>query len=407
MQLIRLTLDAPLRRARSVGLVLAVLLLGLDLYQVEAAPDNATPATGFIINTPLDYQVTQRQGKKTSPIRVSLQLKQAAQGGDRLEFRLEGAPHSGSWKRLTTLMRDQVGVETEMSAPSGGWYALQLRLLRKGDVIASGQVDHVGVGEIFVISGQSNSANHGEERQKTQTRLVSSFYKGRWQLADDPQPGASGGGGSFVPPFADAMATKLNVPVGIVATGAGGTSVREWLPKGTRFPNPPTVEGNVKMLPSGQWESKGGLYDTLVARMKSLGPNGFRAVLWHQGESDANQADKTRTLPGEAYRTFLQKVIQDSSRDIGWNPPWFVALVSYHTPTDTGSEDIRNAQRALWRSGVALEGPDSDALVGAARDANGKGIHFSGPGLREHGLRWSEKVLPWLETQIAHPKSHR
>lgn len=405
MQPICLNPDRSIRRVRSLALVAAAIILSLAPHRGTAAGEVAPPASGLVISAPLDYQVTQRQSGKTTPIRISLQLKQAAQNGDRLEFRLEGATKQDSWKRLATLTRDQVGVETQIGAPSGGWYALQLRIRRKGDVIASAQVDHVGVGEVFVISGQSNSANHGDERQKTQTRRVSAFYKGRWQLADDPQPGASGGGGSFVPPFADAMVSRLNVPVGIVATGAGGTSVREWLPKGTRFPHPPTVEANVKMLPNGEWESKGGLYDNLVTRMKSLGPHGFRAVLWHQGESDANQADKTRTLPGDAYRSFLQKVIQDSSRDIGWTPPWFVALVSYHTPTDTGSEDIRNAQKALWRSGVALEGPDSDALVGAARDADGKGIHFSGPGLREHGRRWSEKVLPWLETQLAHPKS--
>lgn len=407
MQRIDLTPILFRRHDRVLGLLLISLFLGGGWHPVDAAPNNGTSAPELTITAPLDYQVTQRGQDKTTPIRLSLQIKAASQEGDRLEFRLGGAPKQDSWKKLMTLARGQVAVESEIRVPSGGWYALQLRIRRKSDVIASAQVDHVGVGEVFVISGQSNSANHGEERQKTQTRRVSSFYKGRWQLADDPQPGASGGGGSFVPPFADAIVAKLNVPVGIVATGAGGTSVREWLPKGTRFPHPPTVEGNVRMLTNGEWESKGGLYENLVARMKSLGPNGFRAVLWHQGESDANQSDKTRTLPGEAYRTFLEKVIQDSSRDIGWTPPWFVALVSYHTPNDTGSEDIRDAQKALWRSGVALEGPDSDALIGAARDANGKGIHFSGPGLREHGLRWAEKVLPWLEAQGGHLKARR
>jgi len=35
--------------------------------------------------------------------------------------------------------------------------------------------------------------------------------------------------------------------------------------------------------------------------MQLVGPRGFRAVLWHQGESDANQKDPTRTLPGLQY----------------------------------------------------------------------------------------------------------
>ena len=45
-------------------------------------------------------------------------------------------------------------------------------------------------------------------------------------------------------------------------------------------------------------------------------------VLWHQGESDANQADKTRTLAGNLYREYLEKLIRDSRRETGWEAPW-------------------------------------------------------------------------------------
>ena len=139
----------------------------------------------------------------------------------------------------------------------------------------------------------------------------------------------------------------------------------------------------------------------LVGRMKQMGPHGFRAVLWHQGESDANQQDQTRTLPGNLYREYLERVIKQSRRAIGWEAPWFVAQVSYHVPGDEASPDIRAAQASLWRDGIALAGPDSDALKGDLRENGGKGVHFSGPGLREHAARWVEKVTPWLEQQQA------
>jgi hypothetical protein len=155
----------------------------------------------------------------------------------------------------------------------------------------------------------------------------------------------------------------------------------------------------VQQAPGGEWESKGLIFSTFSARMKQLGPHGFRAVLWHQGESDAHQADATRTLPGQLYREYLEKLIHDSRREIGWNAPWFVALVSYHGPGDEASPDIRAAQAWLWRKRIALEGPDSDALKGDLRESGGQGVHFSGPGLREHAARWVEKVGPWLERQ--------
>ena len=261
-------------------------------------------------------------------------------------------------------------------------------------------IEHLGIGEVFVVAGQSNSANYGEEKQNTTTKRVTAFDGKQWQLANDPQPGAGGRGGSFMPPFGDAISKKFNVPVGFVACGIGATSVREWLPKGTKFPNPPTIERRVEQLPDGKWISKGEAFEMLIGRLKPFGPNGFRAVLWHQGESDANQKDQTRTLKGNLYREYLEKVIKDSNDKIGWMAPWFVAQASYHVPGDEASPDIREAQASLWKDGVAFEGPDSDAIKGNFRQNKGKGVHFSGDGLREHATQWTGKITPWLEQQL-------
>lgn len=263
--------------------------------------------------------------------------------------------------------------------------------------MAEARVEHVGVGEVFVVAGQSNSANHGEERQSPRTGRVASFSGNAWGLAHDPQPGASGSGGSFLPAFGDALAERLNVPIGLMACGVGATSVREWLPKGSKFPNPPTLTGNVVQTSSGDWEARGNLFETFAQRLRSIGTNGFRAVLWHQGESDANQADPSRTLPGHLYQQYLEQLILASRQAAGWDMPWFVAQASYHTPSDTGSEDIRAAQRAVCQVPGVHSGPDTDQLGGTFRDSGGTGVHFSGPGLREHGARWAQSVIPWLE----------
>ena len=163
--------------------------------------------------------------------------------------------------------------------------------------------------------------------------------------------------------------------------------------QGVRFANPPTLTNRVVAIAAGEWESDGALR-ILVHRVNQLGPQGFRALLWHQGESDANQQDPTRTLPGEVYRTLLEQLIRNTQRAAGWPFPWFVAQASYHTPDDPGSPDIRAAQRALWQTGAALEGPDTDALGGDFRDGNGRGVHFSALGLREHRRRWGGEGRP-------------
>jgi len=349
--------------------------------------------------SPQDYQVFQRASKDKGAIAIRGEFTGPAAKTTTIEARLVADGKAGEWIKLPARF-DGAKFSAELDAPAGGWYRVEARVLSGDQVLAENSVEHVGVGEIFVVAGQSNSANHGEEKQTTKTGRVANFDGRRWQLANDPQPGASGGGGSFLPPFGDAIAQRFNVPVGFVACGIGATSVREWLPKGTTFPNPPTIESRVAKLPDGAWESKGAAFEMFTDRMKLLGPRGFRAVLWHQGESDANQRDSTRTLPGSLYRVYLEKVIRASRLAIGWDAPWFVAQVSYHVPGDESSPDIRAAQAALWKDGIALEGPDTDALKGNLREAGGKGVHFSGPGLREHAARWVEKVAPWLEQQL-------
>ena len=350
---------------------------------------------------PQDFQVFQRRSAKTGSILIEGTLSATVNAAVLVEAKFTGTGADGEWRRVAELAPGETVFRAEMSAPAGGWYQAKVRARRGEVTLAEAGVDHVGVGEVFVVAGQSNSANHGEEKQKPASDRVVAFSGTHWRVANDPQPGASGSGGSFQPAFADAIAAKFNVPVGLVSVGVGATSVREWLPRGTRFAKPPTLTGNVKQLESGEWESRGTIFANLDARLKALGQQGFRAVLWHQGESDANQKDASRTLPGELYRQFMEKLIRESRRAAGWDAPWFVAQVSYHTPEDTGSPDIRAAQAALWKSGVALEGPDSDALTGDLRDGGGKGIHFSGKGLRVHGAKWAEKISPWLEKQPA------
>ena len=393
----------PMDRSSVRPVVVATLLLvGL------AAGSAAEPAgsSTLKLSAPLDYQVHQRATRAEGTIIVAGDLVPAWPDAATLEVRLSGGGPAEAWRKLATLGPGQTSFCSDLKAPAGGWYRLEVRVKGKDAAETEAVVAHVAVGEVFIIAGQSNSANHGEERQRAKSGFVAAFSGEQWAPADDPQPGASGGGGSFIPPLGDALAARFRVPVGIVAAGVGATSVREWLPRGTRFPNPPTLTSHVRPLPSGEWESDGSLFRRFVERMKQLGPGGFRAVLWHQGESDANQPDPRRTLAGESYRQFMEQLIHDTRHEVGWDFPWFVALASYHTPEDTGSPDIRAAQWALWKSGIANQGPDSDALRGPLRDSGGKGVHFSGPGLREHAARWVEQVATWLEGQLAHrPRS--
>jgi hypothetical protein len=391
------------RTVLAIGLCASTTLLAQeDLPAVRVLATHAVATPSLKIDSPRDFQVLQRTAQNVAKVLVSGQLTSADCQGCTFEARVVGARRLESWHKLETA-DETAAFNSTLEVPAGGWYRLQVRAQLDDQIVAMSTVEHFGVGEIFVVAGQSNSANHGEEKLATETGRVATLAEDDWQLAIDPQPGASGRGGSFMPPFGDALVARFDVPVGFVACGIGATSVREWLPRGATFPNPPTLVSRVEPTSDGRWASKGEAFALLVSRIKQLGPEGFRAVLWHQGESDANQKDPTRTLDGELYQAYLAKIIRESRREIGWDAPWFVAQVSYHVPDEPASPSIRAAQAAVWQEGIALPGPDTDQLTGPLRAGNGQGVHFSATGLRAHAARWAEKVIPWLTRQLGKP----
>jgi hypothetical protein len=364
-------------------------MTGRGLVAILWATAAAAADPAITLRSPLEYQVFQRQTATRGNVLVS---GQAGVECDRAEARL-----AARWIPLT-VNRASGTFQAELPAAAGGFYRLDIRLLLHGKQVAETSVAHVGVGEVFVIAGQSNATNYGEVKQQTKSGMVTSFSGDDWRLANDPQPGVQDNSknGSFIPAFGDALYEKYRVPIGVACVGHGSTSVRQWLPKGERMTAEPTMTRFVTGVGPGVWESSGQLFDGMMRRIQQLGPRGFRALLWHQGESDAHQTPEHDITAAE-YRRLLELVIRASRREAGWDFPWMVAQASYHTPDDPRCQPIREAQASLWKAGIALEGPDTDQLTGDNRQNGGRGVHFSDQGLQAHGRLWAEKVEQWLD----------
>jgi hypothetical protein len=334
------------------------------------------------VHSPRQLQVVQRETKDAGRALVSGAVHASADEVDKIEVRFAGRASDGkqlpdSWTAVAynPTFRSFFG---HVPVPAGGWYKVEVRASRSDKPISpSVTIDKVGVGEVFVIAGQSNSTNSGEFKTKQSSGMVSSFSGTSWQVANDPQPGTSDNstGGSPWPAFGDAMYARYKVPIGIASTGFGGTSVKQWQP--------------------GE-----GLFTNTTRRIHQLGPGGFRALLWHQGESDV-------AMTTDDYVRLLTIVIKESKRQAGWEFPWFVAKVSYHNPDKPKHENMRDAHQRIWDLGLALPGPDTDTLTGDNRDHEGKGIHFSPKGLKAHGEMWADKVGEYLDKVLASDQAGR
>jgi hypothetical protein len=265
---------------------------------------------------------------------------------------------------------EEVGDDLKLARP-GGWYQFEFRALKAGAVVATATVERVGVGEVFITCGQSNSANHGQPRQQAQDDRVSSrhFQTGLWQHSIDPQPGASGGGGSPWPLLGDLLVAQYDVPVGFISVGVGSTAVSEWIPGGKSYPR-------------------------LEQALGLAGTNGYRAVLWHQGESDS-----VAGTSADDYARMLGGIIAKSREVSGWAVPWGVALASFHpSPAATAERQaavVAGQREVITTMPGVFEGPETDSYH--TRGWLCDTVHFNAQGLAAHARGWADALAPLVE----------
>lgn len=374
---------------RVVVCLLVLISLGMR-FELAQADDG-----GLKIISPQPWQVVQRVGfdparREKEPessaalgfaeVGVSLELTAPLVTPEHLEYRLSSSQspeaQTGSWKQLLVVSSQvsETSVTTSIHAPAGGWYRLEIRH-RSGDgkTRQSGVVERFGVGEVFLVAGQSYATNTNDEMQSVTDPLqrVVAFNTANqtWNLANDPQPAPDGSdGGSIWPPLGDALVKDLGVPVAFVNVAVGGTSSTRWLPEGD-------------------------LHKRLCEAGKRIGR--FRAVLWQQGESDV--IEKTTT---EQYVANLRLIRTRATQAWGFEPVWLAAKSTHH-PTvyndPEGEARIRNATEKLAQIQGFGAGPDTDSLTGENRGDAKSRRHFSAIGQRRAAEMWRAALLERLK----------
>jgi hypothetical protein len=339
--------------------------------------------------SPTPYQVVQREGFESGTSHehhmtgatlgyadVEVEGTRPESINGRWEFRvvtLAAAYGSGSeWSSMDVELEGE-SFRGLAEVNAGGWYRLDVRCQDGDKTVAEGFVEPFGVGEVFVVAGQSYAAGANDELLKVtepQGRVAAYDWKEKkWQIANDPQPHV-GDGGTIWPALGDILVPMLRVPVGFVNVAVGGTSSKQWLPDGE-------------------------LHKQLVAAGNGVGA--FRAVLWQQGESDV--IEKT---PIETYVKNMTRIRESAARAWHFEPPWLLAKSTMH-PTvykdPEGEDRIRAAIQQLWKRPHFAPGPDTDLLSGENRgDANSR-RHFSPIGQRRAAMLWFVAIWNQIETQ--------
>lgn len=322
------------------------------------------------LTSPTTRQVVQRNSDNFAQVQISGEI---SGGVDRIEARAfvmaYGSGQSVSWTKVAGKTKNGV-FSGKLRLSAGGWYRIEIRAIKSSEIVESTAVEKVGVGEVFVTAGQSNSTNYGFPKTTPVEDRVSAWNGKEWQFAADPQPIASDDSsrnGSPWPSLGDQLVQRLDVPIGLISTGWGGSAV-------------------------SQWNSDGTLYPRMGNALRYLGKNSERAVLWHQGETDMVLGTST-----ELYMKLMRSLIDQSRKDASWDVPWVIAGVSFMPSQQFGTElapkmkAVREAQRRLADDESIYKGPTTDNMVGPGWRSDT--VHFNEKGLKEHGRRWADVLM--------------
>ncbi|MBM7564895.1 sialate O-acetylesterase [Paenibacillus sacheonensis] len=246
--------------------------------------------------------------------------------------------------------------------PQGGLYRLETCLQLDHHpamewAVRGDMIHHLGIGDLWVIAGQSNAAGYGKGpfRDAPQLGIHLLRNNGRWDLASHPfnestasihfenRERANPGHSPFLA-FGKLVQQEVGIPIGLVQTALGGSPLKAWNP-----------------------DEDGVLHRNMMKSIAAVGGK-VRGILWYQGCSDCSPADSASYLErfGNTVR-YWRRELNDESLP--------VLTVQLNRCTDMAAEEadrswgrLREAQRqaalALPRVYVvpALDCPLSDAI---------------------------------------------
>ncbi len=270
---------------------------------------------------------------------------------------LSGAAAAGVPPDTAAITRSSWGRFVLELPATPGWNRVLLQTRWRESVFSwSGRI---ALGEVFLVAGQSNAAGWAPEfvvSRSNDIRLGRIDADGRlaWRHADDPQTDFSRG--SPWPLVGEALVALTGRPVGFLNVAEGGTSIKDW--------------------------AKGGrLFRRLVVALQATGPQGVRAILWAQGESDAG-------MESVEYSRRLEALIGDVNGVLGQDIVWVVATSSY--VSFSPQSGVREGQQQVIASGLAIAGPDTDSLGREFRESDG--VHYNDEGTKALANLWADAL---------------
>ena len=350
------------------------------------------------VSFPTSRAVLQRNNANQATIRITGYYTSSV---TRVEARLQARDGQGTSSDWHTIQDNPTGgVYAGDVTGVGGWYNLEVRGMNGDQQVGNTTtIERVGIGEVFIIAGQSNAQGiHQTAPNPLNDRVncVNYRYPDTGFPNDPPTPVftqldnspgftiAPRGVGSWCwGQLGDILVKRLNVPVMFFNAAFTGTSSQNW--------RDTAPEGGITYGPGGAYPARQPYINLKIALQFYANTLGLRAILWHQGETD-NLTD----VPTLQYVNNLQFTISQSRQDYNKNMAWVVARVSYGDYIGGVDQAVIAGQNTVINSTAnVFAGPNTDVIqVPRKRPPLNEeiGLHFDYDGLVDVANAWNASL---------------
>jgi hypothetical protein len=245
---------------------------------------------------------------------------------------------------------------TLTAIPAGGLYRVETCFKQRDNsaiewAMRGDTIHHIGVGDVFVIAGQSNAAGYGKDfvYDPPEPGIHLQRNSGAWDMASHPfnedtrtlnsvnSEGANSGHSPYLA-FARRLKKILGYPIGLIQTALGGSALSAWNPG-----------------------EEGSLYRNMLDRIALRGGS-IKGLLWYQGCSDTGG-----TGPAKSYLERFMNMVNRLRSDLG-QPDLAIFTIQISrclsmNPNDDGWSRVREAQRLAAKTPHVYVVPSIDASL--------------------------------------------